>query len=66
MCELLDLTFLGNIPIDPTFVEMIESQDNEEIHGKKKLIHLYDDSELKPIMNSIIDKVLEKNLPSRI
>ncbi|ABN66170.2 predicted protein [Scheffersomyces stipitis CBS 6054] len=66
LCESLDLTFLGNIPIDPTFVEMIESQDNEEIHGKKKLIHLYDDSELKPIMNSIIDKVLEKNLPSRI
>lgn len=58
----LDLTFLGNIPIDPTFVEMIEMQDN----GDKKLIHLYDDSELKPLMSGIIDKVLEKNLPARI
>lgn len=58
----LDLTFLGNIPIDPTFVEMIEMQDN----GDKKLIHLYDDSELKPLMSGIIDKVLEKNLPARM
>lgn len=58
----LDLTFLGNIPIDPTFVEMIEMQDN----GDKKLIHLYDDSELKPLMSGIIDKVLEKSLPARI
>lgn len=58
----LDLTFLGNIPIDPTFVEMIEMQDG----GDKKLVHLYDDSELKPLMSAIVDKVLEKDLPARI
>lgn len=66
LSETLNLTFLGNVPIDPTFVEMIEMQDNEENEGKKKLIDLYDTCELKPIMNSIVDKVLEKNLPSRI
>lgn len=66
LSEKLDLPFLGNIPIDPHFVELIEMQDNEDVQGKKKLIELYDDCELKPIMNDIIDKILERNLPSRI
>ncbi|KAK6457242.1 P-loop containing nucleoside triphosphate hydrolase protein [Scheffersomyces xylosifermentans] len=66
LSEQLDLTFLGNIPIDPTFVEMIENQDNEEHDGKKKLIDLYDTCELKPIMKNIVEKVLDKNLPSRL
>ncbi|KAG7661642.1 CFD1 [[Candida] subhashii] len=66
LSEKLDLPFLGNVPIDPHFVELIEMQDNEDVQGKKKLIELYDDCELKPIMNDIIDKILERNLPSRI
>ena len=66
LSEKLDLPFLGNIPIDPHFVELIEMQDNEDVQGKKKLIELYDDCELKPIMNDIIDEILERNLPSRI
>lgn len=65
LSESLDLDFLGNIPIDPTFVEMIENQDNAEGSGKK-LIDLYEDANLKPVMSDIIDKILAKNLPSRI
>lgn len=67
LSETLKLPFLGNIPIDPHFVELIEMQEhNEDTPGKKKLIELYDDCELKPIMSDIIDKILERNLPSRI
>lgn len=64
LSETLKIPFLGNIPIDPTFVEMVETQNNDI--PERKLIHLYDKSELKPIMNSIISKVLDKNLPSRL
>ncbi|KAI5965343.1 CFD1 [Candida pseudojiufengensis] len=52
----LGLNYLGNLPIDPNFVELIELQNNEQ--DDKTLIKLYDKSELKPIMNDIIDKVL--------
>lgn len=60
LCTQLDLEFLGNIPIDPKFVEMIETQGVD-----RKLIDLYDLSELKPIMEGIVGKILEKNLPER-
>lgn len=62
LSKAFDLTFLGNIPIDPQFVEMVELQDNDG----KRLIDLYDGCELKPIMEGIIDKVLAKDLPARI
>ena len=65
LSEKLDLQFLGNIPIDPSFVEMVEMQDNEQNDGKKKLIDLYDDCELKGIMEDIVDKVLEQQHPAR-
>lgn len=65
LSEKLDLQFLGNIPIDPSFVEMVEMQDNEQNDGKKKLIDLYDDCELKGIMEGIVDKVLEQQHPAR-
>ncbi|KAG7193414.1 cytosolic Fe-S cluster assembly factor cfd1 [Scheffersomyces spartinae] len=60
LSQSLDLKFLGNIPIDPKFVEMVESQTD-----KNRLIDLYDDCELKPLMSGIIDKVLEQNCPAR-
>lgn len=56
LSEKLDLKFLGNVPIDPNFVEMIEMQDNEQNDGKKKLIDLYDDCELKEIMEAEIGR----------
>lgn len=64
LCERMDLKFLGNVPIDPKFVEMVELQDNAE--SSKKLIDLYESCELEPLMSDIIDKVLDENLPSRI
>ena len=63
LSEQLNLTYLGNVPIDPQFVELVELQNEQE---NKKLIELYDDCELKPILNRIVDKILDKNLPSRI
>ena len=65
LSEKLDLQFLGNIPIDPSFVEMVEMQDNDQNDGKKKLVDLYDDCELKGIMEGIVDKVLEQQHPAR-
>ena len=57
----LDLPYLGNIPIDPRFVEMVETQSDEN-----KLIDLYEKCELKPIVEGMVTKVLEQNKPARI
>ncbi|CAI5759052.1 unnamed protein product [Candida verbasci] len=57
----LELTYLGNVPIDPKFVEMIESQNEDNI-----LIEMYKNSELEVIMSGIIDKILKQDLPSRV
>ncbi|GEQ72724.1 hypothetical protein JCM33374_g6412 [Metschnikowia sp. JCM 33374] len=65
LSESLGLDFLGKIPIDPTFVEMIETQDTSD-HSDRKLLDLYQTSNLRPVMNDIVDKVLAKNLPSRL
>lgn len=65
LSESLALDFLGKIPIDPTFVEMIEMQDSSEA-SSKKLLDLYETANLRPVMNDIVDKVLAKNLPSRL
>lgn len=61
LSEQLNLPYLGNIPIDPRFVEMVETQSDEN-----KLIDLYEKCELKPIMESMVTKVLEQNKPARI
>jgi Mrp family chromosome partitioning ATPase len=62
LAKQLDIPFLGNVPIDPKFIELIELQDSEN----NNLIHLYDKCELKPLMSAIVDKVLQMNKPSRI
>lgn len=61
LCETLDLDFLGNIPIDPKFVEMVEIQSD-----LNKLLDLYDGCKLKPIMESVVEKILDKDLPARV
>lgn len=61
LSEQLGIDFLGSLPIDPTFGEMIETQTLE-----KTLVDAYQDSPLQPLMTSIVAKVLEKKLPSRI
>lgn len=65
LSESLGLDFLGNIPIDPSFVEMIETQDNAE-GSHRTLMDLYEHANLRPVLAEIVQKVLDKNLPSRI
>lgn len=65
LSEAQGLDFLGNLPIDPTFVEMIENQDNAD-GLDKKLIDLYETANLRPLMGEIVNRILAKNLPSRI
>ncbi|KAM9937530.1 hypothetical protein OXX80_002950 [Metschnikowia pulcherrima] len=64
LCDSLSLDFLGKIPIDPTFVELIEMQDSDT--SGKTLLELYETSNLRPVMAEIVEKVLAKNLPSRL
>ncbi|RLV90636.1 Cytosolic Fe-S cluster assembly factor CFD1 [Spathaspora sp. JA1] len=64
LSESLGLPYLGNIPIDPSFVELIELQDNTV--KEKSLVELYDKCQLKPIMSECIGKILQRNLPSRL
>lgn len=53
----LEFPFLGEIPIDPKFVEMIETQTVGE-NGKSSLLDEYPSSNLYPIVSDIVDKVL--------
>ncbi|WPK27235.1 hypothetical protein PUMCH_004612 [Australozyma saopauloensis] len=53
----LDLKFLGEIPIDPTFVEMIELQKSSE----SSLLDQYQNSKLYPIVSQIVDEILNKD-----
>ncbi|KAK8438323.1 cytosolic Fe-S cluster assembly factor cfd1 [Candidozyma auris] len=66
LCDSLDLDFLGSVPIDPTFVEMIENQDTSEADSDKKLLHLYKSANLYGVMDKIVGQIIDKNLPARI
>lgn len=65
LCDSQNLTFLGSLPIDPTFVEMIETQ-NVESEDSRNLIDLYEQAKLYPMMEQIVEQILAKNLPSRV
>lgn len=60
----LNIPFLGCLPIDPSFVEMIELQDNSV--DSQRLINLYDKCKLKDIMSEIIDKILDMKIIPRV
>lgn len=59
LSESLGLDYLGSVPIDPLFVELIELQ-----HGD--LVAQYAEANLYPVVRPIVQKILDKNLPSRI
>lgn len=63
LCLNFEIPYLGNVPIDPTFVELIETQESQ---GEKRLIEQYEKSNLLPLMGHIVDKILEQKYPSRI
>lgn len=52
----LNLNFLGEIPIDPTFVELIETQNKT---GDSTLLSDYMDSKLFPIVSEIVDNFVK-------
>lgn len=54
--------YLGNIPIDPKFVEMIESQSSSNV----PLSDMYQKSSLFKVFQPILRKILDQNCPSRI
>lgn len=60
LSEQLNLDYMGNIPIDPRFVELVETQSEESL-----LVDKYQSSALRPVFDEIIDKMLEKKLPPR-
>ncbi|AGO11768.1 AaceriADL006Wp [[Ashbya] aceris (nom. inval.)] len=53
--------FLGTVPIDPAFVEMIENQGSQS----EPLISLYKKSGLYPIFARIVQHLLDQGIPSR-
>lgn len=55
------IPYLGNIPIDPKFVELLESQKSYQ----DSLPDLYAESSLYDIFGKIIQKVIDLNLPAR-
>ncbi|AET39530.1 iron-sulfur cluster assembly protein CFD1 Ecym_4491 [Eremothecium cymbalariae DBVPG len=61
LADLLEVPYLGNVPIDPTFVELIENQTTLG----ETLVELYEKSALYPIFNNIIGKIIEHGIPPR-
>ncbi|SCV05974.1 LANO_0H19284g1_1 [Lachancea nothofagi CBS 11611] len=58
----LAIDFLGSVPIDPTFVELIENQKTEG----SNLVDLYRSQALFPVFQDIIKAVEKKEIPSRV
>lgn len=56
-----DIPYLGNIPIDPKFVEMLENQSSTQ----KSLIELYKNSALFDVFELILLRVLNQQCPPR-
>lgn len=61
LAEDYQVPYLGSIPIDPKFVELIEKQTSM----KESLIDLYKNSSLHPVFAVILQRVLDQNIPSR-
>ncbi|EDO14767.1 hypothetical protein Kpol_312p5 [Vanderwaltozyma polyspora DSM 70294] len=61
LAEEFDVPYLGNVPIDPKFVEMIETQDK----SNETLLNLYINASLYQIFQTIIKNITDQNIPSR-
>lgn len=57
LCSSLNLKFLGEIPIDPTFVEMIETQYSTDC-SDNSLLYQYEKSSLYPIVSKIVEQFM--------
>lgn len=54
----LNLKFLGAVPIDPSFVDMIENQSKLKLEHGKTLSELYSSSNMYPIFESVVEQIL--------
>lgn len=54
----LNLPFLSSIPIDPTFVDLIENQTRLKAEKKQSLVELYSNSNMYPLFNSVVEQIL--------
>lgn len=54
----LNLPFLSSIPIDPTFVDLIENQNKLKAEKKQSLVELYSNSNMYPLFNSVVEQIL--------
>ncbi|ODV93387.1 hypothetical protein PACTADRAFT_5170 [Pachysolen tannophilus NRRL Y-2460] len=63
LCRDLGLRFLGKLPIDPSFNEMIETQGDKE---GKTLVDFYKENTSFTRFNDIIQLILDDNLPNRL
>jgi Mrp family chromosome partitioning ATPase len=54
----LHLKFLGAVPIDPTFVDMIENQGQLKSESGKTLTELYVTSNMYPIFQSVVEQIV--------
>lgn len=62
LSEQFSVPYLGNVPIDPKFVEMIENQTSSE----KTLLEMYKESPLCPIFKKIMDTLREQDITPRV
>lgn len=53
----LNLKFLGSIPIDPAFVDMIENQEQKKKEENKTLTELYQTSNMSPLFKSVVEQI---------
>ncbi|SCU88985.1 LADA_0E13080g1_1 [Lachancea dasiensis] len=62
LCEDLDIDFLGSIPIDPTFVDLIENQNS----SNSNLVELYQRQALFPVFQAIIQSIHQNGAAPRV
>lgn len=61
LSEQFNINYMGSIPIDPKFVELVETQSPLSL-----LIDNYQSSALRPIFGEIVNKMLTKKSPVNI
>lgn len=58
LSEDLRLSFLGAIPIDPKFVDLIERQDTFKKESGETLVELYKHTNMYPLFQSVVEQII--------
>ncbi|KAF3165267.1 cytosolic Fe-S cluster assembly factor cfd1 [Orbilia oligospora] len=64
LAQQFKIDFFGAVPIDPTFVMMIEGETKDEEGKKESLLDKYQKNALSPIFKDIASKVVTKTIPT--